>query len=237
MWGDTLPHLGFRQPGALEAMLAMAALHLVRVRPDHSEKYAHLGEQHQAAVLREASSLLPRLDANNCQALYFMGVLIYFLIFAEKPSYGHLLVVADSSEVAWLPFIRGVRDIVSTADWSAILPLKPEEEAEVPPHAASAAKELAWGDALDEISELIDGCSDDGTAVYEGTLSSLTSCFQQIYGSKQSLNDRIIYGLQIIMAWLYCVDDAFFRYVRVKAPIVLLIHAHFAVLLKSLENV
>ncbi|KAG7146523.1 hypothetical protein HYQ46_004678 [Verticillium longisporum] len=104
---DKAPVLGFRHPCVLNGMLALAALHQVRLQPEDAFRFVALADRHSTTALQQATDLLPFISLENGQALYMVTVMICFTAFARGPSPGNLLVVAENGEVPWVSLISG----------------------------------------------------------------------------------------------------------------------------------
>lgn len=68
-----VPELGLEYEFVMRGILAISALHLAHLRPKRREYYLAQAAHHQEIGLREATSLLPYLNEENCSAIYIFS--------------------------------------------------------------------------------------------------------------------------------------------------------------------
>ncbi|EGY17067.1 C6 zinc finger protein [Verticillium dahliae VdLs.17] len=241
---DKAPVLGFRHPCVLNGMLALAALHQVRLQPEDAIRFVALADRHSTIALQQATDLLPFISLENGQALYMVTVMICFTAFARGPSPGNLLVVAENGEVPWVSLISGVRFVVKTLGWPAILTGVLAQEPE--PEAADMATQhqvpalpsfVEWEKSMDEVSSLVSILADSKDRdVYQHDIKLLSNAFQTTFGTINEPKSFIKGEVQHVLSWLYQIETGFVERLERKEPIALILLGHFAVLLRTLDR-
>ncbi|OTB00361.1 hypothetical protein M426DRAFT_324400 [Hypoxylon sp. CI-4A] len=137
LWQEKVPRLAFANPCVLHVLLAAPAFYKMRRDPDRYEHFKKIADDHLAAGVRQATSLLPNLNRDNCSALYVAAILTCCCSFAQPSGPRHLLVVAGGYEVPWLSLFRGVRLIIESIGFeyifSGILAPSPSQSPAPPP--------------------------------------------------------------------------------------------------------
>ncbi|KAI1140285.1 hypothetical protein F5Y05DRAFT_312120 [Hypoxylon sp. FL0543] len=240
LWQVKVPRLAFTHHYALHLLLAISALHMMRLEPDRSEHFRKLADTHHSIGIRQATELFPHLSKDNCSALYVAAALACSCSFARKPGLGNLLVVADGREVPWLDLLRGVRLIVENIGlehvFSGVLaPFPPAQSKDPPATDALEVEFVPWEEPLSKLWTLVSTAPTSTHEFYNSTLGCLSWCFQETFGTSACPKTEIIGKFEVIIAWLYKLEDHFVRLLRGKQPTALIILAHFAILLSTLE--
>lgn len=245
LWTIGVPRLGFMHPCICSLILAFSAYHLAKSTPSKRGKLLELAERHSTAALRSAAVLLGQLDDSSSAALYIVSVLVCFTTLAKGPSPGHLIVVASEGQVSWLSLLRGVKLVVSTKGWSSIFsgPLEnyaPKANSPKTPAAALDTPFLGvedWRVSLDAISDLVATCSDqDLRTAYCDDLKLLIDCFETTFGKGKHSNKAVNGELQVVISWLYQLEDSFLQAIQRGDLIPLILLGHFCVLLETLRR-
>ncbi|OTA63107.1 hypothetical protein K449DRAFT_414151 [Hypoxylon sp. EC38] len=238
-WRDEVIRLGFEHNYVLHLVLALSALHLATLRPSQSTKYEELADSHSALGLRLVTDLLPNLNRDNCHALYFATSLVCFVTLGKRSTRGHLLIMADGWEVAWWNMFRGVRYVIETVGIENVLdavkplPVNVEEQREEQP----GSRVVHWEEPISKIADLISQTSHPDTKLYQKVLTDLSRCFCETYGTAESPTGSLNGRFEVVIGWLYRMEDDFAARLKERQPISLIILAHFAVLFHSLEYV
>ena len=247
-WRDQLPRFAFCHYSVLHLILAISALHLARREANRADELVERAEAHLTVGLHQVNQTLPNLNEENCTELYISTILICVCTLAKKPGPRHLLVVSDGQEVAWWELFRGVRIMVETFGISNVVAkltndtasqptAKPDEEADQDEVNHILPKVIQWEGALNDLFSLITAAPDGMREVYQSTVGTLVWCFQETYGSSAETKPVADIKFQTIFVWLYRLEDAFVDSLKEREPIALVILAHFAVLLQTLEVV
>ncbi|KAI1647738.1 uncharacterized protein F4817DRAFT_358537 [Daldinia loculata] len=240
LWQIKVPRLAFTHHCALHLILAISAFHLTRLEPDRSEHFRRLADTHHSIGIRQATHLFPQLSTDNCSALYVASALACACGFAKKPTPGNLLVVAEDCEVPWLDLLRGVRIIIENIGlghvFSGVLgPFPPPQPEEPSRKEAHQVEFVPWEEPLQKLSTLISAAPASTRKIYNSTLGCLSWCFHETYGTSAAPKSEIIGQFRVLIAWLYKLDECFVGFLCEKQPTALIILAHFAILLSSLE--
>lgn len=249
LWRHQLPRLAFRHHSLLHIILSISAVHLARNQPSRSVELLSLADSHIGIGLRHATQTLANLNENNCAELYLSTVLICIYTFARKPGPRHLLVVAEGHEVAWWELFRGVRLIVETIGLTKILEtIRKEAGGDAPaplPISTSPPPEqdfvicetIEWETAFEDLSLLVNGAPEERRPTCQKSLGMLRWCFEDTFGASTSPKPAADAKFQVIMAWLYVLEDEFVDMLKRKEAVALVLLAHFAVLLQTLGSV
>ncbi|KAH7141904.1 hypothetical protein EDB81DRAFT_723144 [Dactylonectria macrodidyma] len=239
LWRDKVPRLAFENHFLLHLMLSISALHLARLRVLEVTKYEQLAEAHSSLALREVTDILPRISRKNCSALYIATVLVCNYTFAKTPKKGHLLVVAEGTEVAWWVLFRGVRFVIETMGLPAIFsghlgPFPPENSTEIP-QSDDDKGYIPWEEPLSNLEGLIANWEELEYENLDIIRKGLVDCFNNVYGTAEKPADRTYGKTHVVMRWLWFLEDGFINLVKLKTPPALVLLAHFAVLLQTVE--
>ncbi|KAF6842430.1 C6 finger domain-containing protein [Colletotrichum musicola] len=242
LWREKVPVLAFSNHCVLHLLLATSALHMARERPDESSRYEDVAEGHYSVGLRQVMEIMPNINKDNCGTLYISSSLVCYYSFAKKPSPGHLLVISDGEEVAWVELLRGVRIVVETMGWNAIfsgvLGPPPSERSEPEPRdevVRTRDRKVEWETAMAGISRMISASEDQDTETYKKQLEDVTECFRQTFGNAEEPKYNVDGVMQVIIGCVYRMEEEFVQCLRDKKTTALLLLAHLAVPLKTLE--
>ncbi|KAI5925187.1 hypothetical protein F4810DRAFT_700336 [Camillea tinctor] len=253
LWQDQTPRLAFRHHSVLHLILAIAALHLARQDLNRSAGLVDRAETHIAIALRQTTQILTNLSEQNCAELYIATVLICTCTFAKQPGPRHLLIVAEGQEVAWWELFRGVRIVVETIGIARIMALIASEAGEgpsAPPVARTSTQQaeqeqtyivfrtIEWETALSNLSSFVEGQAPGPRKdTYRNTVNMLKWCFQETFGTSADPKPAADAKFQVIMIWMYVLEDEYVDMLKEDEPVALVILAYFAVLLQTLESV
>ncbi|KAM5349058.1 hypothetical protein ACJ41O_008881 [Fusarium nematophilum] len=245
LWRHGAPRLGFQNPCILSLILCLSSYHLSRLNLADSARYLRLAEQHSTTALQAATVLLTQLNPQTSPALYIVSVLICFVSFAKGPAPGDMLLVAEHGQVAWLHLLKGVKLVIETSGWPAIFsgPL-----AEYFPGPSEKHEELAqslsplqfsedWRSSLNEVSSLIALLADQRMKdACEDGLRVLEECCEKTFGRGQNSSLGVVGRMEVVMSWIYGLDDAYVEGLGKKNPVPLIVLGHYCVLLRTVEQ-
>lgn len=256
LWRDEAPKLGRQHPCIHHIILSISAHHLAKLRPVGSPRYLLLAEQHYEAAVRGATSMLPHLDIDNCQAMYIVTVLICFTAFAKGPAPGDLLLIAGRGSVPWLSLLQGVRlvleSIGSHVVFTGILTprhhkAEPEMSsrkckggvAQLVPEQVRQPHYLGW-DWRKSFKRVVDLASSHPdaalAAMYKAEIESLAQCFETTFGAESVPKCDTQGQVSVIMAWVYSLRPEFLEGLEQKAWLAVAMLGYFAVLLQTVER-
>jgi len=251
LWREGVPKLGFEYPCVLHLMLSLSALQLSREMPGQAARYEKLAERHSTTALKAATALMREMTRENCPAVYVSAALICFNSFAQGPSEGNLLLVADDGQVPWLALIRGVRLVVSTMGWSSVFsgaladyypqPSSGPQQEQQDKHESLTPSSLVatedWRGSLEKVRDLVAVLPNQQCReVYAREIETLTGCLEATFGAGQDARVGTAGEMQVVMAWVYSVQDEFVERLGQRHPAALVILGHFCVLLRTLEK-
>ncbi|TDZ14215.1 Dimethylaniline monooxygenase [N-oxide-forming] 2 [Colletotrichum orbiculare MAFF 240422] len=182
--------LSFRHHCVLHLMLAVSAMHLSRHSPEKARHWEEVADGHYTVGLRQVMEMLPTLNKDNCGAMYAASTLVCTYSFASRPSTGHLLLVSDGAEVAWLELLRGVRFVAETMGYDAIFsgeltPLPSDADKGGWPPEQTRARVVEWGLPFKTVSDVISAAGGPEFEVYEKMLTTLSDCFEETFGTAE----------------------------------------------------
>lgn len=156
-----------------------------------------------------------------------------------------MLLVAEHGQVSWLPLFGCVKLIVSTMGWSSIFsgvlakyqPQTEEEQVESPPTEFSVAGAEDWRLSLNDISDLISvvGVQQVRNA-YKHEMDMLLDCFESTFNRGRNASRAVKGKMQVVMSWVYQLDDVFIEQLEEKDPVALIILGYFCVLFSTIES-
>lgn len=232
---DVIVPLGFDFPVILHLVLAFSALHLSKFRLAISTKYAKLADHHCAKGLRLVRDLLRSISNENCAALYFSTVLVCCITFARGPTPDHLMISYEKCDVAWWQLIRGVRLVIETIGLETIMGLTTTTMEQ--PVSEPLARLIAWEEQFQQLRALLALAPEHDLPAYQLMLTHLTDCFRETFGTQDRPASGVGGKMEVVMTWLYRMDDRFELLLRTKQPIAMIILAYFAVPLSMLEHI
>lgn len=243
VWREHVPRLGFQHHYVLHMVLAISAQHLARLRPSHAGHYEALAERHSTSALPDVTNIIPKLNKDNCQALYHTTVLVCLSTFAKRPSPGHLLIVAEEGEVPWWALLRGVKFVVKTMGIQTIIAGWKDDGVtfertwtHCPPMPTPVHKMVHWEKRFEELADLVATAPEQDRQMYTTLLGSLEECFKMTFGTLAEPVDQVQGKFECIMRWLYSMEDDFVVRLQQKHILPIILLAHFNVLVQTLEH-
>ncbi|WYZ42467.1 hypothetical protein EsH8_VI_000166 [Colletotrichum jinshuiense] len=243
VWREHVPRLGFQHHYVLHMVLAISAQHLARLRPSQARHYEALADQHSTSALPVVTNIIPQLSKENCQALYHTTVLVCLSTFAKKPSPGHLLVIAEDGEVPWWGLLRGVRIVVQKmgiqtiiAGWADDGVTFEQTWTHCPTLPAPTYKMVYWEKRFEELSDLVATTPEPERAMYTESVQLLKDCFKMTFGTEAEPESHIQGRFEVVMRWLYSMNDNFVLRLQQKQALPLILLGHFDVLVQTLEH-
>ncbi|KAL1617231.1 hypothetical protein SLS56_011094 [Neofusicoccum ribis] len=223
--------------------MALAGMHLAYLRPDRRDHYAALAAHHSTIGLQKTSEILANLDEGNCQALYVSAVLVCLYVFAKGPSPGDYMVFSDNGPSEWFPLLQGVRSIIEMYGHQvlftgALSPMVNGPRRAVQPTAVREQKSrIDWEKPFDDLRQFIALSGLRDSATYMTALEGLAQCYEGTYGKGPDASYTGDTANQVVLGWLYRMEQEFIHCLQQKHPLALIILAYFSPLLKSMETI
>lgn len=236
------PTLGFTHPFVLHLVYEFAALSFARVQPPERKQHYHSLAAHYSTLgLHKVTEMLPRIDTQNCHAVYTAAVFACINTFARGPQPGDYLLFSEHGVPQWLPLLRGVRTLVDMIGVHTVAsgpqgdrPVDPCPMATEPAATAFSLRctRLDWISQFEHLSALASTfTSITDTAVNAKALEQLKMCYWATYGGPDGEYQGDA-NHQNLFIWPYQLENEFTNNLQGKDPVALVILAHFAVLLK-----
>lgn len=243
---DTLrlqaPKLGFAYPFVLHLVYEFAALDFARLQPpEKRQHYRSLAAHYSTLGLNGVTSMLSRLDEDNCHAVYTAAVFACINAFARGPQPGEYLLFSEHGPPQWLPLMRGVRTIVEMIGIEKIAggpqgdrPVNPSPKASEPAATAWRLVQLVWIDHFDHLQGFVQASGGPNFAVNLKALFQLRMCYEAIHGGVDATYQGNA-DHQNLFIWTYQLEEGYTDLLQERNPVALIILAHFALLLRNFE--
>ena len=113
VWKSTIPQTALSHDFLMHSILAVAALHIAHLRPEHQKVYWEQATVHQDRALELQQEAMANANQENADALFSFSLLVVYFAFASRKVSG----AQESGEslagvVQCISIIRGVRYVV-----------------------------------------------------------------------------------------------------------------------------
>ncbi|KAI7159154.1 hypothetical protein KC349_g4425 [Hortaea werneckii] len=239
------PQMGMEHHSVLHVLLALAAAHIARLRPERANHYARLGDLHSTYAISGAHELLRDLTGSKCQAMFVCGTVICLYLLGRGPSPGDYLLFSEHGPPEWRPLVKGVRVVMSTVKrevlYSGCLePLKtapPINSAKQSTASRERRLRIDWEDAMAEVKQLIiDRSSGEEADANLTAWSSLELCYEAGEGRRGNESFQCPEENAIVFVWIFRMNDDYASLLDQKHPLALVILAYFCPLLQTLQH-
>ena len=232
VWRITVPKLGFASPFLLHGILALSALHLAYLKPDHHANYAAQAEFHHNLALQTVSPILPRIDEDNATAVYLFST-ITSIISCAKPRLPDDFWVIGDRDIEWMSLFRGTRFIIATAERTiktgAISPILANGKRRSSARNARSTSGLSY---LDDLRDLLRNhvTQADELECYFNAIEDLSKSFATVEEEgPQNCQTADVF------VWLLQISDEYLHLLRQRKPEALVIFSYFCVITHELE--
>ncbi|RFU33455.1 hypothetical protein B7463_g2853, partial [Scytalidium lignicola] len=233
IWQNNIIKEALQHEFLLRGILAIAALHLSRLKPSQETEYIVKASTHQDLAISEFRPILPTISASNCNAVFlFSGVLALQSFAYARGSHDSPVdpITGLNDILHCIQLVRGIE--TSLVSWMPIIQL-------------SESSHIVCFPGCDEIE-----CADTSVLNYEtklifSQLENLCSCvgdpgasssyahaiktMRQIYATVE--NPKTMSTIATTAYWLYQVSHTYVLLLRERVPEALVVLAHYAVLL------
>lgn len=224
---ETAVTTALRFPFLMYAILAFAAMHLSRIRPDRSAHYHALASSLQAIGLTGLDDTLLNINKDNCVALFLFSSMTGIHSFCDTFTFrGHNFNDFLDKFTSTIDLMRGVRSVMDGGWWEYL-------------QTTSLADLLAVGSFLGDSN--IDKSKEtrplwDLLSVADMGAASLETCrdsvlqLQRVFRA-QTLIQHTEASLSMIFTWPIVVNDDYNKLLQQRRPEALIILAYYGVLL------
>jgi hypothetical protein len=223
--------IGFENPFVLHLMFALTALHLAHCRPNRREQYVTTADHHYERALVLVTPEIANLSPSNCDAVLAAVQMICFISWGRGPQPGEYLAFGRDKRSDWLIMFRGIRTTLGSIERQRFVKTHaPATRAKNRPLPAQEKPE-AYEKQLDELLEHVSFISKDTPEHEEDTRA--VDILREMYDNRYQGIDT---EYHVAFGWLYRMTDSFLERLQQRAPVPLIIYAHFAVLMRALEQ-
>ena len=249
-----LSRLGLSFPYVLRLLLACSGFQLAR-RPEilqlqqsaiQGKDYHVVAERHYNLAIREVAAAVPRLNRENCHAIYTAAVYIFICSFAIGPRAGEYMAFRDDGQGGFLSLFMGVRTVLEMSSklFSPDVVLRGDEgesgsesepDVELIGSARSSTIISEYGYWMGQLRHLIEselGGEDTLYTVYNTVLERLCQCYDAIYSPFSPITTALLWPC--IFGWLYRLPDLFMLGLRQRHQPALVLFSYFVLLLDEL---
>lgn len=117
VWQVEVPKLGIEYPFVMHQILAVAALHLVSLRPDNHQRHTLDAFRHQTEALAGFRQYIGSINDDNCEALFASSSLLLISAFATFSRSKDWLQQAETPTIRDIvdvfALVRGMNEILS----------------------------------------------------------------------------------------------------------------------------
>ncbi|KAL0930502.1 Sterol regulatory element-binding protein ECM22-like protein 1 [Colletotrichum truncatum] len=234
--------LGMSYPFIFDLVRSVVASHLVQQLPQHREHFRALADSYSSPGIRGLTELLPHLDAKNAHAIFAAAALVCITILAQGPREGEYLFFNDGDSLTWIQLLKGLKSIPGAVGVDQVFsgPLRSfscgKTRVDRPAVEILHLQTLDWVGQFIRLRDFI-AHSNNATRVADlEALEGLELCYEANWGRADGSYEGDVMN-KWAFTWAYHLQDDFVRRLQKKSPMPLVILAHFAVLLKTLEHV
>ncbi|KNG87112.1 hypothetical protein ANOM_005303 [Aspergillus nomiae NRRL 13137] len=254
IYHSQLTRLGFSFPYVLRLLLACSGFQLAR-RPEimqqqqsaiQGHNYNVVAERHYNIAIREVAVAVPRLNKENCHAIYTAAVHIFIGSLAMGPRPGEYMAFRDDGQPGFLSLFIGVRTVleISSKLFSPDVVLKGDEgelgsesesNAETTGFVRSSTLASEYGYWMAQLRHLIEselGTPDPRYPVYFTVFERLDQCYDAIYSPSSPITTALLWPC--VFGWLYRLPDVFMFGLQQRDQPALVIFSYFVLLLNEL---
>ncbi|KAL4980297.1 hypothetical protein BDW66DRAFT_167273 [Aspergillus desertorum] len=241
VWQVHVPKWGFSFPSIMHLIFTLSALHLAFLNPAKRDGYIKEADEHFTFGVRSVTSVLAldTLDSDNCQQIYIAAVMICFAYFARGPRDGEYLVFNAKGKSEWLVLLHGVRTILEQKQaeiFTGVLASQEKEQATDNSN-DELDKELSRHvHHLQEVKGIVMAEAQANRDLYVGVVDDLIGCFEDAYQARKagSVPPEL---MPYAMRWTFRLPEMMIERLEGRAPIPLVILAHWAILLRFMREV
>lgn len=233
IWKIIVPQLALEHPFLMHGVLAISALHLAYLRPEHQQEYAIIAANHENIALPFFRTNSSNISEKNCSAVLAFSGLV--MIYAMASQQDEDLLFADSKGPEgvpeWLQLLRGTYALLSSV-WH-LLAAGPMASLlnQVPGRGSgSSNSDDAHLTALLPLFSLPRSSKSERrgeTHIYLAALENLRESFSILY-----VSDRTFDIESAPFFWPARVPSTFIKLLSERKPEALILLAHHCVLLE-----
>ncbi|KAI0392634.1 hypothetical protein F5Y17DRAFT_351708 [Xylariaceae sp. FL0594] len=233
-WRINVPQSGFQHHYVLKGVLALAALHLARLRPRRRDSYVEQAMVHHSAASTMALPMITKASGENFPPVFHFSMLTTIITFARPRGPDNLLVVSDGIIPDWLVITRGLRTLLQS-EGDAVLSMASLDAL----FYQGMQLQTMWEqmnhehEGLRDLANNFKGrVSPHKQAALEGGMLSLRRSFN-IASMNNATEEQRMRGT---LMWMVMLPDDFSDLLKSQDSEALCVLAFFCVLLKRLEH-
>lgn len=229
---QTLPQEAFSHDFFMHSLLVLSALHFIHDHPARRTQFAELAITHHNAALKRYMLALGSITRENCTAIFACSAILVFCAFAfprftDGGTEGRQDPVDEMLQVFTL--LRGVNAVIQTSrerilegGLGSLLRNDITKPTGYPPQDVEVVLEEL------ELHNTVSSTDGEKRNVYHTALQLLRHCFGI---SVATAGDK-----DIVLSWPIVVSEEYLSLLRHREPMAIVILAHYAVILHSLDH-
>ncbi|KAL0929370.1 uncharacterized protein CTRU02_215726 [Colletotrichum truncatum] len=232
-WRVNVPQEGARHDFLMHGILAVAAMHLRRLRPESAAYYNHLATQHYSESLKLYRPILDQLSRSTATPVFIFSsflVCMSLQMFEQNDQQDLEAVLSLDSILDAFKLERGIHDILRlTWDWLLGTPFS--SLLLFSERMTDCLITLDDNEALDRVEACV---REDLTAnPMLGDYLDAVKRLREVYACRSTA----IRHKSAVFSWPVLVSTAFYDEMTQKKPLAIVLLAYFGLLLNELRNV
>lgn len=238
LWQHEFPKMGMQSRPIMHLILALAALHLESLKSSSTsdDDLRFRAEHHFSCAIPHFLGSLAKLDSHSQKPLQAAAALIGLYYLARGPVTGQYIAFADhEGDAEGYRLLQGVKQIMMVASHKT----DNQHETRTSPSTSRQApltnmlEPFNYKEALNNLLEIvIRVCnSHEAHSKFARAIDDLRRSFAARFETGEHRKEDAI-----VFKWLYEQQSEFIQALKLKHPAALLIYAHFAVLLTSMND-
>jgi hypothetical protein len=229
-WQSLMEDIALSHDHVLHLMFSLAAFHLSKFRPLRREEYIATAEYHCERALALITPEIATINPDNCDAVLVSVQLICFVSWARGPQAGEYLAFGEHGRSEWLVMFRGIRTTLNTMGREKFAkthaPALRTQGRHIPP----PEEPFEYEQQLQELREHVAYVSEPSDS--DENVRSM-DVLQEMYSNRYNGKDG---EYHVTFGWLFRMSDEFLDRLQQRDPLLLIIYAHFVVLMLDMEK-
>ncbi|KAI0103352.1 hypothetical protein GGR51DRAFT_254061 [Nemania sp. FL0031] len=237
LWRFTVPEIAFTHEYLMHGVLAFSALHYAHTHPAERQQYYLASAHYQQLALRFFSTRVGAINEENCEAYFLLSIIIFLLSTFRIARMGDGVErVSVETIVQSFVLLQGIRNVLASQSLQVWLEGNPLAVllAPRPLRQPSLGLQTAFQIQLMRVRRLAEEelCFYDSEELQCNYMDSL----DQLQTTSNWADLASIEGRRRVWYWPFNLSPAFLHSLQTARPLALIILAHFAVLIRPIEE-